>query len=157
MIMAYLIPVKQLETFASQDRFVPSVMVFLAAVLCYTCIEVTDGRLYNFPFPAENEDMHELIRLLLQIAEGTTTAIAVYFAVILSYSSVGQTISSHLWVRIVFGVLCVLASARMLEMAFMLGFPSVFSFISIASCPLCVYLVVLVFRGYKKHHGENLD
>ena len=101
--------------------------------------------------------MHELIRLLLQMAEGTSMAIATYFAVILSYSSIGQVLSCKPWSRIVFGIICFFASARMLEMAFMLGFPSVFSFISIASCPLCVYLVVLVFRGYKKHHGENLD
>ena len=156
-IMGYLIPTKQLDYFVSQDRLIPSVLIFLAAVLCYTCVEVTDGRLFNYPFPTENKDMHELIRLLLQIAEGTTAAIAVYFAVILSYSSVGQSISSHRWVRIVFGVLCLLASIRILGMALTFGFPSTYSFIRIASCPLIIYLAIVVFRGHRKHtKKENM-
>lgn len=156
-IMGYLIPRQQLETYTELGRIIPYILIFLASVLCFTCIEITDGRLFNFSFPSENADMHELIRLLLQMAEGTSMAITTYVAVILSYSSIGQVLSSKPWVRIVFGIICFIASVRMLGMAFTLGFPSIYSFIRIATCPLCVYLVVLVFRGYKKHHGENLD
>lgn len=155
-IMGYLIPEKQLETSAGQGRVIPSILIFVGSVLCFTCIGVVDGRLFNYPFPAENADMHELIRLLLQIAEGTSMAMATYFAVILSYSTIGQDISSKRWVRIVLGVICFLASVRMLGTAFTLGFPSIYSFIRIVSCPLCVYLVELACQGYKKHKGEDL-
>ena len=154
-IMGYLIPEKQLESFACQDRLIPSVLIFMAAVLCYTCVAVTDGRLFNFPFPAENEDMHELIRLLLQIAEGATAVIAVYFAVILSYSTVGQSISSRRWVKIVLSVVCFLASIRILGMALTFGFPRIYSLIRIASCPLTIYIAIVAYRGLRKRSNKE--
>ena len=150
-IMGYLIPEKHLETAAEVERLIPSILVILASVLCFTCIEVTDGRLFYYPFSAENADMHELIRLLLQMAEGTSMAIATYNAVILSYSQLGQYISEKLWVRIVFGVICFLASIRIIGMAISIGFPSAYSLICIASSPLCVFMGVVIYRGYLKH------
>ena len=155
-IMGYLIPEKQLETSAGQGRIIPSILILVGSILCFTCIEVTDGRLFNYPFPAENADMHELVRLLLQMAEGTSMAIATYFAVILSYSPMGQAISEKRWVRIVFGVICTLASVRIIGMAFSIGFPSIYSFIRIVSCPLCIYLVVLGYRGFRKRSPKSV-
>lgn len=155
-IVGYLIPEKQLETSAGQGGIIPAILVFLASVLCFTCIEVVDGRLFNYPFPAENADMHKLIRLLLQMAEGTSIAIATYFAVILSYSPMGQTISEKRWVRIVFSVICTLASVRIIGMAFSIGFPSIYSFIRIVSCPLCIYLAVLGYRWFRKRSPKSV-
>ena len=155
-IMGYLIPEKQLETSAGQGRVIPAILIVLASVLCFTCIDVVDGRLFNYPFPAENADMHELIRLLLQIAEGTSMVIATYFAVILSYSPMGQSISEKRWVRIVFGVICSLASVRIIGMAFSIVFPSIYSFIRIVSCPLCIYLVVLGYRWFRKRSPKSV-
>ena len=161
LIMGYLIPESLLESFGAKGHWIPSILVFLAAALCYTCVEVVETRI---PFigsaeeyaPLPKAEARALATSLLQIAETAVLSISVFAAIAVSFSSVGLAVGNNRWVRLFLYVVFVLSFIKTL--CFVLPVYWIvhgYCTLCLISSPVFIYLVVVTRRSIRKLRHKN--
>lgn len=163
LIMGYLIPECILESFGGKEHWLPSVLLFLAAALCYTCIEIIEtkvpyiGPSDESPLPQAQAEAEELVRVLLQIAETVALCLSVYAATAVSFSSVGVAVGSNRWGQRFLYVIFILYFFKTLRFVL----PSLwlvrgYGFLCLVSSPVVVYLAVVIRRGFLRRKQNKV-
>ena len=141
MVSPYAISMLQKRTDGSQ------MLVLLAiAALMYTCIAIAKQRLFwLFSNPSSLEN---LVLKLLQIADGISIAICVYFSIRFTFSPLGKSIGEIRWIRWILGIATVLAFIHLIRYFSLI--PHYASFYRIIGNPVTVYLMIVCWRSNRK-------
>ena len=125
--VGYLVP-EGLVSAASSRKGWEYLMLLLAAAFCYTATSVVAGRLQWHPwaFGVEHEDMKSLTQRLLLDCEPLLVMLAGYFAVMFSFSQVGQWLGNRDWFRGIGATLTIILFLASLSNSVSIGFRHLF-------------------------------